>query len=227
MHRDISCQPADSRRVRQYYVWDQYIRRKCPIRQDSLQVQVVAAVEPDSELGLLLFGPLFTEKLEVFLPRKFTALRTCAQNDPRRIRNYMITVEHVDSYTGDSCPLLFRSILRPRANAKKGMVKFNCGGSGLTPGLQSQVERLVEVMRLASEILSLHVDLRDGSKSRNSTARGQMYPIPARNTSLNPQSVLQPFMRLRGLRHLVVEGAVSADFSDELEKQITLPQQSR
>lgn len=101
------------------------------------------------------------------------------------------------------------------------MVKFNCGGGGLVRGLQAQVDRLAEVMKTSADIRCLHVLLNDGSKSRTSSFRGQMYPILPRNSLSHPQAVLNPFMKLKGLREVIIEGSVTEEYVHRLEKYLT------
>ncbi|KAF2095128.1 hypothetical protein NA57DRAFT_17408, partial [Rhizodiscina lignyota] len=59
--------------------------------------------------------------------RSFEFLQWFSHGNIRRMRNFLITIEYVDSYTST--------------------VKYNCGGAGLTAGLKGQVERLVKELR--------------------------------------------------------------------------------
>ncbi|KAF2086926.1 hypothetical protein K490DRAFT_18607, partial [Saccharata proteae CBS 121410] len=58
--------------------------------------------------------------------RAFSFLDHFSQRTIQLIKNYHIDVEQVDPYTG--------------------MIKFNCQGRGLTDGLRSQVQTLVDVL---------------------------------------------------------------------------------
>jgi hypothetical protein len=91
------------------------------------------------------------------------------------IRRLCIRVHHVDSYVG--------------------MVKYNYSGHGLTDGLQTQVKFLCQALRTIPEIISLHVDFQDDSKTEGTD-----------------EIVLQPFLCLTNTRHVALSGDCSSSF---------------
>jgi hypothetical protein len=117
--------------------------------------------------------------------------------------------------------LWFCNLLLGLIDWDTGMVKYNCGGGGLTMGIRAQVGRLVDLMALADEIHFLRIHFQDGTKERGSTARGQMYPLPPKLGHYGSrESVLAPFARLRGVRNVSIHGAVSEEYTVYLEKKM-------
>lgn len=106
-----------------------------------------------------------------------------SQQNLQRIRKYLIHVELVDSYTG--------------------MIKYNCGGSGLYAGLREQVRRLVEALRCAGELRELELCFVDGQKN----------PVAS-------QVVLEPLLLLRGVQNVILAGGVTPDFANRLQRRM-------
>ena len=85
----------------------------------------------------------------------------------------------------------------------QGMIKYNCGGMGLTTGLRQQVQRLVEVLAIAEQLVHVQVNLRDWNKNGEGGHAAQM--------------VLEPFSALANVRGaVVVTGDVEAGFAEDL-----------
>ncbi|KAF2756092.1 hypothetical protein EJ05DRAFT_512652 [Pseudovirgaria hyperparasitica] len=115
-----------------------------------------------------------------------------------RIRNYVVHVEQVDSYTG--------------------MVKYNCGGPGLPAGLRQQVSMLVSVMASATEskpLHRLHIYLLDSNQGQ--IRRLRSIPIQAESNG-KPWTVLDPFKVLRNVRMPTITGAVPFDYANGLQE---------
>ncbi|KAL1642113.1 hypothetical protein SLS58_005704 [Diplodia intermedia] len=106
-----------------------------------------------------------------------------SQRNLQRIRKYLLHVELVDSYTG--------------------MIKYNCGGSGLYAGLREQVRRLVEVLRCAAELREVEVCFVDGQKN-----------------AVASQVVLEPLLLLRGVQNAILSGGVTPDFANYLQRKM-------
>lgn len=125
----------------------------------------------------------------------------------RKMKRLVVTVDHVDSYTG--------------------MIKFNVGGKGLTHGLRKQVEKLAQAMKTeaASEGLKIiEVKLLNGKEhldaEKRSIIRGREAIIRGND---DVQTVLEPLIGLRGLLQVSLLGAVSADFARDLSRRMTTP----
>ena len=118
----------------------------------------------------------------------------------RRIRNYDVSVEHVDSYTG--------------------MIKFNCGGPGLTAGLRAQVARLASLLRAADSLNSFRVRLADVNRTLKELRRVPLLGGERGMSAEVAQTVLEPLVALSGARKVEIMGLVTPEFRDFLEKEM-------
>ncbi|KAF1957494.1 hypothetical protein CC80DRAFT_592747 [Byssothecium circinans] len=132
--------------------------------------------------------------------RSYAFLDHFSQRNLMRIKDYVINVEHVDDYTG--------------------MIKYNCGGKGLTAGIRGMVQELVELLTLVPHLRRLHVHLIDGAISRVKFPSGRVHRVQDWQNYSNSQTVLEPFRRLYGVRMAGVTG-VSPAYREELEKSLT------
>lgn len=132
----------------------------------------------------------------------------------RLIKRLIVTVDHVDSYTGQ--------------------IKFNVGGKGLTHGLRNQVARLVDALRMAALAQGHDKEIQDpddlqglrwltlkllNGNDHLDAEKGSM--VRAREQSIRGieevQTVLEPLMKLKSLVRLGVSGAVTEEFVKLLE----------
>ncbi|OCK82811.1 hypothetical protein K432DRAFT_380061 [Lepidopterella palustris CBS 459.81] len=132
--------------------------------------------------------------------RSYSFLDHFSQRNLLRIKNYVINVEHVDSYTG--------------------MIKYNCGGRGLTAGIRQQVQNLVDLLSMVPYLHRVHVHLIDGAISRVRFPSGRVHRVQDEKNCATAQTVLDPFLRLYGVRRAVVTG-VTPDYATSLEGQMT------
>lgn len=130
-----------------------------------------------------------------------------------------VLVEHVDSY--------------------KGMIKYNCGGKGLSEGVRVQVRRLVHEGLLAArrkptgnglgkvvvrqldttKLGKVFVSL-EGNKVLDAIRKRQ---VRSREKFIGDgvgQSVLEPFGELRDVGWATVGGNVDPEYAIELEKKM-------
>lgn len=127
-----------------------------------------------------------------------------------KIKKMVMTVDCVDEYTG--------------------MIKYNVGGSGLTHGLRLQVQKLVRRINTAraedaSEeqgLKILTVRLQNGNDGvLESEKRGI---VRSRDSSVRSveevQGVLEPLQALTGLREVVICGAVTDTYKQELRNKM-------
>lgn len=113
-----------------------------------------------------------------------------------------MTVDVVDEYTG--------------------MIKFNVGGSGLVYGLKLQVRKLVRAMKEAEEdegLRKLTVRLQNGSDGvpegeKRGTGRNREREV---RSIEEVQGVLEPLRQFNGLRELVLCGAITDAYKEELK----------
>jgi hypothetical protein len=131
--------------------------------------------------------------------RSYAFLDHFSQRNLMRIKNYIVNVEHVDDYTG--------------------MIKYNCGGRGLSAGIRDKVQELVELLSVAPYLHHLHVHLIDGAISRVKFPSGRVHRVEDVKNYSNSQTVLDPFRRLYGVRKACVTG-VSAAYAEEMEKSV-------
>jgi hypothetical protein len=132
--------------------------------------------------------------------QSYSFLDHFSQRNLLRIRKYTINVEHVDSYTG--------------------MIKYNCGGRGLTAGIRQQVQNLVEVLAFVPSLHRVHVHLIDGAISRVRFPSGRLHRVQDEKDCATAQTVLDPFFRLYAVRRAAVTG-VTPEYIKSLEGQLT------
>ncbi|KAF2474221.1 uncharacterized protein BDR25DRAFT_351748 [Lindgomyces ingoldianus] len=141
-----------------------------------------------------------------FLPSNLTPSRTYSfldhfsQRNLMRIKNYIINVEHVDDYAG--------------------MIKFNCGGRGLTARIRQQVQRLVDLLCMVPYLHRLQIHLIDGAISGNRFPSGRVHRVHDEKNYSQSQTVLDPFHRIYGVRKVQVTG-VSVEYAEALERSVT------
>lgn len=127
-----------------------------------------------------------------------------------KIKKVVMTVDCVDEYTG--------------------MIKYNVGGSGLTHGLRLQVQKLVRATNTARNedaseeqgLNKLTVRLQNGNDGvLESEKRGI---VRSRDSSVRSveevQGVLEPLQALTGLREVVICGAVTDTYKQELRDKM-------
>ncbi|KAF2004416.1 hypothetical protein P154DRAFT_42861 [Amniculicola lignicola CBS 123094] len=131
--------------------------------------------------------------------RSYSFLDHFSQRNLMRIKNYVINVEHVDDYTG--------------------MIKYNCGGRGLTAGILEQVQTLNDLLSLVPCLHRLQIHLIDGAISRVRFPSGRVHRVQDDQNYSQSQRVLDPFHRLYGVRRAKVTG-VSAEYAETLEKSM-------
>lgn len=132
--------------------------------------------------------------------RSYSFLDHFSQRNLMSIKNYIINVEHVDDYTG--------------------MIKYNCGGRGLTAGIRAKVQELVDLLSAVPYLRRLHVHLIDGAISRVRFPSGRVHRVQDEQNYSSSQTVLDPFKRLSGVRQAQVTG-VSNEYAEALEKSMT------
>jgi hypothetical protein len=123
-----------------------------------------------------------------------------SQRNLMRIRHYVVNVEHVDDYTG--------------------MIKYNCGGRGLTVGIRERVKELVDLLSVVDYIVEIHVHLIDGAISRIKFPSGRVHRVQDETNYTKSQSTLDPLHRLYGVRKAKITG-VSASYAVCLEKSMS------
>lgn len=121
------------------------------------------------------------------------------------VRKIMVTVDVVDEYTG--------------------MIKFNVGGSGLVHGLKLQVATLIKALigaegeeglkRLTVRLQNGSDGVPEGEKRRVSRARDR----DVRSID-EVQGVLEPLRQLNGLREVVLCGAITDTYKEDLKKSM-------
>ncbi|KAF2651378.1 hypothetical protein K491DRAFT_781890 [Lophiostoma macrostomum CBS 122681] len=119
-----------------------------------------------------------------------------SQRNLLRIKNYVVNVEHVDDYTG--------------------MIKYNCGGRGLTVGIRAQVQQLVELLGLVKGLRRVRVHLIDGAISRVRFPSGRVHRVQDEKNFESSQMVLEPFRCLYDVRWVEITG-VSEEYKEDLE----------
>ena len=132
--------------------------------------------------------------------RSYSFLDHFSQRNLLRIKNYIINVEHVDSYTG--------------------MIKYNCGGHGLSAGIRHQVQNLVDLLSVVPCLHRIYIHLIDGAISRARFPSGRVHRVQDEKNCATAQTVLDPFLRLYGARKARVTG-VTPDYAKSLEGQMT------
>lgn len=132
----------------------------------------------------------------------------------RLIKQLQVTLDHVDSYTG--------------------MIKYNVGGKGLTHGLTSQVQILVDRLRQDNDVetlceqsrirlglRSLHLKLMNGNDHLDTEKKSIVRQREIARNIEEVQKVLAPFAELCGLSRVQIEGAVSEEYAEFLESSMT------
>lgn len=114
----------------------------------------------------------------------------------------MVTVDVVDEYTG--------------------MIKYNVGGSGLVYGLKLQVRKLVRAVKEAEGdegLRRLTVRLQNGNDGVPEGEKRGTGKTPEREvrSSEEAQEVLEPLRQFKGLRELVLCGAITDAYKEELK----------
>jgi hypothetical protein len=125
------------------------------------------------------------------------------------IKRLLVSVEHVDEYTG--------------------MIKFNVGGSGLTHGLRLQLMKLVRALKPTCDSLDddqglkmLTLTLTNGNQAvLDSEKRGI---LRSRDSSVpsteDVQTLLEPLYELSGLTDVMLYGAITNDYKECLRQSM-------
>jgi hypothetical protein len=106
-----------------------------------------------------------------------------------------------------------------------GMIKFNVGGSGLVYGLKLQVEKLVKALEAAEGeegLRRLTVRLQNGSDGVPEGEKrlvGRNREREVRSTD-EVQGVLEPLKQLSGLREVVLYGAITDAYKEDLKNSM-------
>ena len=132
--------------------------------------------------------------------RTYPFLDHFSQRNLLRIRNYIISVESVDGYTG--------------------MIKYNHGGRGLPAGIRMRVQELVDLLAVTSQLHYLQIHLIDGAISRVKFPSGRVHRVQDERYYAQTQTVLDPFLALNGVRKVEVSG-VSEDYAASLKESLT------
>lgn len=124
------------------------------------------------------------------------------------VRQIVVSVDHVDSYTG--------------------MIKYNVGGKGLTHGLRLQVETLVNALRPLEDngkhsqgqevhLNTIDVRLLNGNDHLDHEKKGiaRIHEDKMRSVQ-EVQTVLEPLARLHGIAKVTIHGAVTREFAQHL-----------
>lgn len=119
------------------------------------------------------------------------------------VRKVVVTVDVVDEYTG--------------------MIKFNVGGSGLVYGLKLQVAKLVKALRKAEReegLRRLTVRLQNGNDGVPEGEKRGVSRMRERDVrSIDEvQGVLEPLKELNGLREVILYGAITDAYKEDLKK---------
>ncbi|KAK5169248.1 hypothetical protein BJ546DRAFT_962837 [Cryomyces antarcticus] len=125
-----------------------------------------------------------------------------------RIRNYSITIDHVDSYTG--------------------WIKYNCGGSGLSHGIRLRVQKLADALLVVDGIGRLYVRFVNSNLILDDEKRSKVHARDGVDGTLTEttQMVLEPLRSLLGVRDARVTGAVTKEFARGLEEAMMAPRQA-
>jgi hypothetical protein len=123
------------------------------------------------------------------------------QRNIKRIRHYAINVEHVDSY--------------------QGMIKYNCGGSGLTAGVKSNVRRFVEEIRKSMSFRRIIIRLSNGNKVLSDIRQVKVHCIEREKNTQVTQTVLDPFRDMRDVCWAAVLGSVTPEYAADIEQAMT------
>jgi len=118
----------------------------------------------------------------------------------RRIRHVLVLVEHVDSY--------------------KGMIKYNCGGRGLSEGVRGQIQRLVDILAMNTSGLGRVTVRLEGNAVLNAIRKRAVKAIEHYESGGVDQSVLDPFTHLTNVSSPNVGGNVNATYARKLEEKM-------
>jgi len=122
-----------------------------------------------------------------------------------RIRHYVINVEHVDSY--------------------QGMIKYNCGGPGLTAGVANQVRNFVEEVKNVESFGRVAIRLTDGDINRvlSDLRRVKVHCVERERKKEVTETVLNAFQNMKDVRRVEIFGSVSQEYAIKLEQAMTGP----
>ena len=162
--------------------------------------------------------------------RSYNFVELLPQRYLRLIKRIVVHVDHVDSYTGKFCvaPRDLTHLLT--IHYRLGMIKFNVDGNGLTYGLQSQVQRLVNKLQ-ASNGSDLDVEDRRLAKVLIRVSNGNAVLDALKSNivrqregrvkvSEDIEEMLEPFGQLRGVQQAQIRGAVTDMFARRLEARM-------
>lgn len=119
----------------------------------------------------------------------------------QRIRHFVVNVEHVDSY--------------------QGMIKYNCGGPGLTAGVKGQVRDFVQQVGPSKDLGRSVIRLSNANKVLSDIRRVKVHCIERERNIEVTQSVLDPFRNLKDVRWAKVVGSVTPEYATEIEQAMT------
>jgi len=111
-----------------------------------------------------------------------------------------VLVEHVDSY--------------------KGMIKYNCGGRGLSEGVRGQIQRLVDILAMNTSGLGRVTVRLEGNAVLNAIRKRAVKAIEHYESGGVDQSVLDPFTHLTNVSSPNVGGNVNATYARKLEEKM-------
>jgi hypothetical protein len=122
-----------------------------------------------------------------------------ARRNVIRIRNYAVTVEHVDSY--------------------HGTIKFNCGGPMLTAGIKDRVMQFARVAGCTPKLGNLSVRLTDGNPILKELRSVQGHRIEQGSNPETIQEVLEPFVLLHA-SYVEFSGLVLPEYASCLKQGV-------
>ncbi|KAL1590612.1 hypothetical protein WHR41_00564 [Cladosporium halotolerans] len=142
--------------------------------------------------------------------REYAFIELMPERYLRRLRRIMVSVDHVDSYTG--------------------MIKYNVSGKGLVHGLRRQVLRLVGALQpVDAEDMATDKSTEEQGLARViiriSNENAVMQSLKAQfgevqKISEDIEEILEPFGHFRGVRDPRVLGAVGQGYARELEERM-------
>lgn len=182
----------------------------------QLHAECAALLYGENTFVIFVAYDTITFRFRWLLPNGLTPSRTYEFLDlvpPRYlklIRRLLVTVDHVDSYTG--------------------MIKYNVGGKGLAFGLQGQMRTLVTAFltpespqnpgaktRNSHNVKRISVKLLNGNDHLDTEKRNV---VKARETSIRGvdqvQTVLEPLNELRDVVQVEITGAVTDEYAHYL-----------
>jgi hypothetical protein len=114
----------------------------------------------------------------------------------------LVLVEHVDSY--------------------KGMIKYNCGGRGLSEGVRGQIQRLVDVLATNTDGLGRLTVKLEGNAVLDAIRKRAVRAKEKYQNGGVDQSVLEPFGSLANVGSSSVGGNVDLAYARALEEKMSL-----